>query len=130
MRNTIATIAVIDDDESIRHSLRQLLRAADFDALTFGSAEEYLDAGDAGRADCLIVDVNLPGMSGVALVRVLTEARNTTPVILITARDDRTTAELIQAVGGVPHLRKPFGDRDLFATLRRLLPDRLPAADW
>ena len=114
-------IAVIDDDDSVRHSLHQLLRAADFDALTFASAEEFLSSGDGKRADCLIVDVNLPGMSGVALVRTLMAAGSTTPVVLITARDDPATLEAIRHTGRVPHLHKPFSDEDLFAAISRAL---------
>jgi FixJ family two-component response regulator len=119
MRPTMRTIAVIDDDDSVRHSLRQLLRAFDFDALTFASAEEFLSSRDGERADCLIVDVNLPGMSGVALVQALAAAGTDTPAVLITARDDHSTVEAIQRAGRGPHLRKPFSDDDLFAAMSR-----------
>lgn len=115
------TIAIVDDDESVRHSLRQLLRAADFSALTFASAEEYLADGERARIDCLIVDVNLPGMSGVALVQALAARGNRTPAILITARDDVGTLELIRRAGGIPHLRKPFSDEHLFAAIGRAI---------
>jgi FixJ family two-component response regulator len=118
----IATIAIVDDDDSVRQSLRQLLRAADFQALTFASAEEYLTHGDGARVDCLIVDVNLPGMSGVALVQALTANGSKTPAILITARDDSATLDLIRRAGPIPHLRKPFNDEQLFAAISRVLP--------
>ena len=118
----VATIAVIDDDESVRQSLRQLLRAADYNALTFGSAEEFLARGDGDHIDCMIVDVNLPGMSGVALVQTLLAQGKTIPAVLITARDDPATLDLIRRIGGVPHLRKPFSDDALFDALARVMP--------
>jgi FixJ family two-component response regulator len=117
----ISTIAVIDDDDSIRQSVRQLLRAAEFQALTFASAEEYLTHGDGAGVDCLIVDVNLPGMSGVALVQTLAASGSKTPAILITARDDPATLDLIGRAGPIPHLRKPFNEKQLFAAMSQIL---------
>ena len=122
MSNTVATIAVIDDDDGVRSSLKQLLRSAEFDAVTFGSAEDYLRSLADGRVDCLIVDVNLPGMNGVALVQQLAAAGSKVPAVLITARDDPMTLELIKRAGAVPHLRKPFSDEELFAAIYSVLP--------
>jgi FixJ family two-component response regulator len=119
----IATIAIVDDDESVRQSLRQLLRAADFEALTFASAEEYLDDATVGRVDCLIVDVNLPGMSGVALVQTMAKRGRPKPTVLITARDDPATLDLIRRAGPIPHLRKPFSEQQLFAAISRVCPN-------
>jgi FixJ family two-component response regulator len=121
MTNTYATIAIVDDDDSIRHALRQLLRAADFDALTFATAEEFLRSADRAHVDCLIADINLPGMSGVALVQALAASGSPVPVVLITARDDPATLDLIRRAGPVPHLRKPFSDDDLFDAISRAL---------
>jgi FixJ family two-component response regulator len=113
------TIAVVDDDDGVRQSLRQLLRAADFEAMTFASAEDYLARRD--EVDCLIVDVNLPGMTGVALVQALAARGHSAPVILITARDDPTTIELVARAGSIPHLRKPFSDEQLFEAIARVV---------
>jgi FixJ family two-component response regulator len=121
MMSAIATIAVVDDDDSVRESLRQLLRAADFGALTFASAEAYLNRPPTDRVDCLIVDVNLPGMSGVDLVHALTAGGTATPVVLITARDDAATLELVRRAGEIPLLRKPFGEDELFDAIARVL---------
>jgi len=121
MRHTPPIIAIVDDDDSVRDALRQLLRAAEYDALTFASAEEFLASPRRAEADCLIVDVNLPGMSGVALVRALADAGDRTPAVLITARDDPATIELLRRAGPVPRLRKPFGDAELFDVITRLL---------
>jgi two-component system response regulator FixJ len=121
--NTLATIAIVDDDESIRHALGNLLRAAGFDVLAFASAEAFLDSLDGARIGCLIADINLPGMSGVALVEALAAAGRTMPVVLITARDDATTLALLRRAGHVPRLRKPFSDEELFAAIGQVLPD-------
>jgi FixJ family two-component response regulator len=121
MRSAIATIAVVDDDDSVRESLRQLLRAADFGALTFPSAEAYLNQPQPDGVDCLIVDVNLPGMSGVGLVHALAAGGDATPVVLITARDDAATLELVRRAGRIPLLRKPFSDEELFDAIAQVL---------
>ena len=113
------TIAVVDDDDSVRQSLRQLLRAADFKTLTYASAEEYLARRE--QVDCLIVDVNLPGMNGVELLQTLATNRSAPPAVLITARDDPGTLDLIRRVGSIPHLRKPFSDEQLFEAISRVL---------
>jgi FixJ family two-component response regulator len=120
--NTLTTIGVVDDDDSIRHALRHLLRAAGYDVVAFASAEEFLYSPHRERVNCLIADVNLPGMSGVALVEALAAAGRTIPTVLITARDDASTLGLIRRAVSVPHLRKPFGDDDLFAAINQVLP--------
>ena len=119
MMTKYATIAVVEDDAGVRTALRQLLRAADFDALTFASAEEFLDSGRRGEVDCLIADINLPGMNGVALLKALAAAGTVLPAVLITARDDPATLELIRQAAPAPFLRKPFSDDELFDAIRR-----------
>jgi FixJ family two-component response regulator len=118
------TIAVVEDDAGVRTALRQLLRAADFDALTFGSAEEFLASGDRDAVDCLVADINLPGMSGVALLMELAAAGPRLPAVLITARDDPATLELIRRAAPVPHLRKPFSEEEFFGAITRALQGR------
>ena len=119
-----ATIAVVEDDAGVRTALRQLLRAADFDALTFESAEEFLRAWRRDAVDCLVADVNLPGMNGVALLRELAAAGARLPAVLMTARDDPATIELIRRAAPVPHLRKPFSDDAFFDAIARALRAR------
>ena len=115
------TIAVVEDDLAVRTALQQLLRSAAYDTLTFGSAEDFLSAGAVDRADLLIADVNLPGMSGAALVQRLAASGSTLPTILMTGRDDPVTRHLILQAGPVPRLRKPFSDGDLFGAIRAAL---------
>jgi two-component system response regulator FixJ len=114
-------IAVIDDDAGIRAAVADLLHASDFTARTFTSAEEFLERGQQERFDCLIADVNLPGMTGVALLQVLGASRRLLPAVLITGRADPATLDLIRRAGSVPHLRKPFGDDELFEAMRQAM---------
>jgi FixJ family two-component response regulator len=121
MKQTRTTIAVVEDNPGVRTALQQLLRSAAFDTLIFASAEEFLSAGAEERVDVLIADVNLPGITGVALVQRLAASGSALPVILITGRDDPATRQLIRQAGPVPRLRKPFSDDDLFGAIRTAL---------
>jgi FixJ family two-component response regulator len=121
LMNTLVTIAIVDDDDSIRHALGNLLRAAEFKVLAFASSEDFLDSPDGDQIGCLIADINLPGMSGVALVEALARAGRAIPAVLITARDDATTLSLLRRAGRVPRLRKPFSDEELFSAIRQVL---------
>jgi FixJ family two-component response regulator len=114
-------IAVVDDDAGIRAAVADLLQAADFTARTFTSAEEFLERGQEERFDCLVADINLPGMTGVALVQTLCAIGRPLPAVLITGRDDPATLDLIRRAGSIPHLRKPFGDDELFDAMRRAM---------
>ena len=114
-------IAVIDDDDGVRLAVADLLRAADFNARAFASAEAFLARVAPARFDCLIVDVNLPGMTGVALLNTLADLGSPQPAVLITGRHDPGTRDLLGRTASVPHLRKPFGDAELFDALRRAM---------
>jgi two-component system response regulator FixJ len=117
MVKTRATIAIVDDDSGVRTALRELLRSAGFEALTFASSEEFLVAERRDDVDFLIADVNLPGMSGVGLLKTLAARGTTVPALLITGRGDAGTVELIRQAGQVPRLMKPFSDDDLFGVI-------------
>ena len=114
---TSATIAIVDDDAGVRTALRELLRSAGFEALVFASSEEFLAADRQDDIDFLIADVNLPGMTGVALLRTLAARGVNVPALLITGRGDPGTVELIRQAGPVPRLIKPFSDDDLFGVI-------------
>jgi FixJ family two-component response regulator len=118
MMRTRVTIAVVEDDPGVRTALQQLLRSAEFDARTFASAEEFLASADGLAVDCLVADINLTGMSGVALLKTLAVGGDAVPAVLITGRDDPGTAELIRQAGPVPRLHKPFSDDALFDAIR------------
>jgi len=113
-----ATIAIVEDDAGVRTALVQLLRSAGFTALSFATAEEFLEGRRKGNVDCLIADVNLPGMTGVALVQTLASGGSGPPAVIMTGRDDPYTIELIKQVAPVRCLRKPFSDDDLFDAIR------------
>lgn len=121
MGDTPATIAIVEDDAGVRTALVQLLRSAGFDARSFATAEEFLEARRREGVDCLIADVNLPGMSGVALVQTLASGGAGPPAVIMTGRDDPYTLELIKQVAPVRCLRKPFSDDDLFDAIRLAL---------
>ena len=113
-----STVVVVDDDDSVRIALEELLRAAGFHARSFESTEAFLAAR---RPDddpvCVIADVNLPGQSGVALARLLASEARRVPTVLISARDDATTLALVRSAGSSPFLRKPFSDDELVAAM-------------
>jgi FixJ family two-component response regulator len=113
-------IGVVDDDPGVRMALRQLLRAGGYEAMTFASAEEFLAHEKRDSIDFLVVDVHLPGMSGVALLKSLSNG-SAPPAVLMTARDDPSTLELLQQAAPVRRLRKPFGDSELFDAIEHAL---------
>jgi FixJ family two-component response regulator len=118
MPATRTAIAIVEDDEGVRTALRELLRSAGFAPITFGSAEEFLVSGRDTEVDCVVADINLPGMSGVVLMQTLAAAGRQARVVLITGRDDPATLDLIERAGAVPLLRKPFRADELFDVLR------------
>jgi FixJ family two-component response regulator len=114
-------IAVVEDDAGVRTALEQLLRSAGYHALTFESAEAFLAHSGNGDFDCLIADINLPGMSGVDLVKGLGSNGDALPAVLITGRRDAATAELTRQAGAIPRLYKPFSDAALFEVINRVM---------
>jgi FixJ family two-component response regulator len=122
MVHSVARIAVVEDDAVVRTALQRLLTAAAFDALAFASAEEFLASSCRRESvDCLIADVHLPGMNGIALLQTLAADGDALPAVLITARDDAATLESMRQAGPTPHLRKPFSDDALFDAIGRAL---------
>jgi FixJ family two-component response regulator len=108
-------IAVVDDDISIRKSLDRLIRSAGLEVSVFASAEEFLNAVHPGNADCLILDVRLPGMSGIELLHYLRTHRSRIPVIFITAHGSDDGARSAAASDWtVAYLIKPFSGDELF----------------
>jgi len=116
-----AMIAVIDDDESVRESLPDLLRQLGFSSQAFASAEAFLGSELLGQARCLVLDVAMPGMSGIELQRELVSRGQLTPVIFITAQPADTLRPHLLAQGAVACLSKPFSDTDLLAAIEAAL---------
>lgn len=110
-------ISVVDDDESVRESLPDLLRVFGFDARAFSSAEEFLDSGYVDRTGCLILDIAMPGMTGPELQNELKIRRSEVPIIFITAHADETTRPRMLENGAVECLSKPFSETALLDAL-------------
>ncbi len=120
-------IAVIDDDESLCRSLARLLNQAGFQPITFPSAEEFLSDPLRSHFECLLVDVQLGGMSGIDLHKRLNQAGNAAPVIYLTAFDDpRARAEATRA-GCAGFFRKTDGGAEVLAAIRSAISPLPPA---
>ena len=112
-------ISVVDDDPSMSRMLCRAIKAAGLSVDAFGSAEEFLDS-DASRASvCLILDMNLPGMSGLELQQRLNASRLEVPIIFMSAQADETTRLRALKAGAVGFLRKPFSIESLLAILHQ-----------
>ena len=115
------TVFVVDDDESVRGSLRFLLRSAGLESRAFGSAPEFLGAYDPAQPGCLVLDVRMPGMSGLELQQELNLRGAVIPVIFITGHGDIPMAVEAMQHGAHDFLQKPFRDEDLIERVRRAL---------
>jgi FixJ family two-component response regulator len=114
-------IAIVDDDEAMQDSLRDLMEAAGLAARCFGSAEEFLESDLHGRAACLIVDIRMPKMSGLQLQAKLKEEECSTPIIFITAHGDAKMRIRAMREGAVEFLAKPFDHHLLLKRVRTAL---------
>jgi two-component system response regulator FixJ len=111
------TIAIIDDDESVRHALRRLVQSAGWKALPFASAEEFLQSPGRPPLCCLILDMRLPGLSGLELKKQLDAAGRIVPVIFITAFASEHIREQALQAGAIAFLGKPFEEQALLDAL-------------
>ena len=118
----MALISVVDDDVWVRESLDSLIRSVGQEVRVFASAEEFLNSAHRRQADCLILDVRLPGMSGIELHRQLLAYRCKLPVIFITAHasDDRARSEAASD-WTVAYLTKPFSEDELLGAVEAAL---------
>jgi len=100
------TVAIVDDDASLCHAMDRLLRAAGYHAFTYPSAEAFLQEEGRARPDCILLDIQLGGMSGFELQTRLAASGSTIPIIFITAHDDPETREQARQTDCVAYLRK------------------------
>ena len=114
-------VSVVDDDESVRESLPDLLRQFGFDAQAFSSAEAFLTSEVVRETSCLILDVAMPGMSGPDLQVELIRRRQAIPIVFITANGDQTLRPRLLARGAVACLFKPFSETALLDALNAAL---------
>jgi FixJ family two-component response regulator len=117
MNEKTLTVIVVDDDESVRRAMRRLLKSNGFRVLTFESAEELLQSGLDWDKVCLLLDIRLPGMSGLDLYARLASFGVKYPVIFMTAHDDAQWQKKAEKVGAIAFLRKPFGEQSLLSAI-------------
>lgn len=111
-------VSIVDDNQSIRESLPDLVKQFGFTARAFASAEEFLASDYIGQTRCLILDVNMPGMSGPDLQRELKHRRQAIPIVFMTASRELTIRPRLIEQGAVECLFKPFSDTALLAALK------------
>src|SRR5215813_4326735 len=117
-----AVVSVVDDDESVRESLPDLLKEFGFEPRTFSSAAEFLSSDYVNRTNCLILDIAMPNMSGLDLQRELHFRGQRIPIIFITAQTDGAVRAKAIEQGAVSVLLKPFNETDLLASVKAALP--------
>src|SRR5216684_3041777 len=111
-------ISVVDDDESLRRSLRNFLRSVGFRVETFASAEEFLTSAERENTGCLVLDLRMTGMSGLDLLRHLAVADSRIPVVILTAHGDEETRRRSLQAGAIAFLDKPFHSDALLDAVR------------
>jgi FixJ family two-component response regulator len=114
-------LSVVDDDESMRESLPDLIKEFGFAARAFSSAEEFLSSGSVDESSCLILDIAMPGMSGPELYEELKHRGEKIPVIFITGQRDETVRARALEQGAAGFLIKPFSDAALLAAIKTAL---------
>jgi len=112
------TVYVVDDDESIRKAVKRLLRSAGYQAVSFESAEDFIDYAPEGGKGCLVLDIRLRGMTGLELQEKLTLCGSKYPVIFMTAHDNPQWQERAKRAGAVAYLKKPFDEHALLDAIQ------------
>ena len=124
MMGKCSLVSIVDDDESVRESLPDLLRQCGFAVEAFSSAEAFLASDVVSNTNCLLLDVAMPGMSGPDLQQELTHRRQPIPIVFITASGDTTIRPRLLAQGAVECLFKPFSETALLDALNAALRTR------
>lgn len=119
MNQRPATVFIVDDDDAVRSSLRLLLKSVGLQATAFPSARDYLAAWDPDQPGCLVLDVRMPGMSGLELQEELNRRGAIVPVIFITGHGDIPMAVEAMQHGAFDFLQKPFRDQDLIDRIQK-----------
>jgi len=119
--NTAEMVFVIDDDESIREALKSLIRSVGLSVETFASAQDFLESSRPDVPSCLILDVRMPGLSGLDLQRDLAETSIHIPIIFITGHGDIPMSVRAMKAGAIEFLTKPFRDQDLLDAIQQAL---------
>ena len=117
-----ALISIVDDEESIREAIESLLRSVGFRTQTFASAEQFLQSDQIETTACLILDVRMPGMSGLELQRQLMATQYRIPIVFVTAHGDAEARSRALQAGAVEFLLKPFSEEALLNAIQVALP--------
>jgi FixJ family two-component response regulator len=119
MKEPRAVVAIIDDDKAVREALEGLLETVALKADLFGSVEEFLKTGKSRAPNCIVLDVRLPGPSGLDFQAQLASANSHTPIVFITGHGDIPTAVRAMKAGAIEFLTKPYRDQELLDAIRR-----------
>ncbi|MES9962168.1 MAG: response regulator transcription factor [Candidatus Sedimenticola sp. 20ELBAFRAG] len=115
------TVFIVDDDQEVRDALQLLMESVGLKVETFGSAQDYLDQFDASRAGCLVLDIRMPGMSGLDLQARLAAESIHPPIVIITGHGDVPMAVRAVQAGAVDFVQKPFNDQQLLDSVHRAI---------
>jgi FixJ family two-component response regulator len=117
-RPKASLIAIVDDDPWVRKSLERLIKSEGFRTESFASAEDFIKAGDHEETYCIILDLRLPGMSGLELQRYLATKHDSIPIIFVSAHDEPETRDEAMQAGAIGFFSKPFNDEALVEAVR------------
>jgi FixJ family two-component response regulator len=117
------TIAVVDDEAPVRKALSRLLRAVGFGVTTFASGDEFLNSLELRRPDCVVLDLHLPGLSGLEIQQRIIGRNISIPCIVITGKDEPGNNEKALAAGAAAYLRKPLDQDTLLAAISSAVPN-------
>jgi two-component system response regulator FixJ len=121
MTDQNATVFIVDDDEPVRDAISMLLETVDIPNETFATAQEFLDAYNTEREGCLVLDIRMPGMSGLELQDRLIASKAPIPIVFITGHGDIPMAVEAMKKGAVDFIRKPFRDQELLDRIHEAL---------
>ena len=121
MRESDAIIAIVDDDPSVRQGLQRLIRSAGWKPETFGSAQEFLDRRRTEAPSCLVLDLQLPGLSGLDLQKQMAEAGLETPIVFLTGHGDIPASVKAMKAGAIEFLTKPVDEEDLLRAIQEAI---------
>jgi FixJ family two-component response regulator len=110
-------VAIVDDEEPVRKALKRLLRAFGLEAESYAGGKDFLDACAQREPDCVVLDLHMPAMSGLQVLRALQATHRTLPVLIITAHDAPEAREQCLAAGAAAYLRKPLDEHVLLGTI-------------
>ena len=121
---TVLQVAIVDDEEPVRKALCRLLLASGLKAQAFSSGQNFLDSIGARRPDCVILDLHMPGLSGLQVLQQLQSFRFALPAIVITGHDEPLTRERCLSAGASAYLRKPLDEEVLLETIDKAVNGR------